>query len=89
MGPLTLGGGHIPRANGGERDLAGIHVKEYRTPTVQRDQRNVCSHKAMTYVLAAPDFNRSAGSIGWSVGIGFSRTLERIDRVHRNESGTG
>ena len=89
MGLLILGGGHILWANGGERDLAGIHIKEYRTPTVLRDQQNVCSHKAMTYVLAAPDFNRSAGSIGWSVGIGFSRTLERINQVHHDESGTG
>ena len=29
-----------------------------------------------TYVFAAPDFNRSAGSIGTFVGVGFSRMLE-------------
>lgn len=32
----------------------------------------------IAYVFIAPDFNRSAGSIGKFVGVGFSRTLEGV-----------
>jgi hypothetical protein len=39
----------------------------------------------MTYVLAAPDFNRSAGSIGEPAGVGFSRMLgERVKFMAMN-----
>src|SRR5882757_997191 len=34
------------------------------------------SRRTMAYVFAAPDFNRSAGSVGRSAGAGFSRTLQ-------------
>ena len=84
---LSLGGGYILRTNGGPCDLAGIHVEEYSTPTALRDQLNVCSRQTMTYVLAAPDFNRSAGSSGRSAGVGFSRTLEGTSQTCGDELG--
>jgi hypothetical protein len=34
----------------------------------------------MTYVFTAPDFNKSAGSIGKSAGVGFSRMLEGMSK---------
>jgi hypothetical protein len=84
---LGLGGDCILQISGGPCDLAGIYVKEYSTPTALRDQLNVYSHRAMTYVLAAPDFNRSAGSSGRSAGVGFSRTLEGTSQACGDELG--
>ena len=50
--------------------------KEYSIPTVPRGQYNVCSRRETAYVVAAPDFSRSAGSVGKFMGVGISRTLE-------------
>jgi len=75
MGLFRLGGRFILRTNSSKYDLTSVHIKEYSTPTAPGDERNTWSHRAMTYVFAAPDFNRSAGSVGESVGTGSSRTL--------------
>jgi len=53
----------------------GVHVKEYSTPTAPVGERNTCSYRVMTYVFAAPDFNRSAGSVSESAGAGSSRMV--------------
>ena len=59
-----------------ECDLTGVHVKEYSTPTASRYQPTTLSSRTVTHVLAAPDFTRSADSIGDSAAVGFFRTLE-------------
>ena len=68
-------GGLILRANGRKCDLASVHIKEYSIPTAPEGERNVCSYRVTTYVFAAPDFNRRAGSVGESAGAVSSRTL--------------
>ena len=84
LGLLGLRGGSIPRTNGGPCDTAGIYPKEYSTPTAPRDQWSACSRRTMTYVFTAPDFNKSAGSIGESAGVGFSRMLEGMSKFMMN-----
>ena len=46
----------------------------------REDQQGVLvlSPRTVTYVFAAPDFNRSADSIGKFVAVEFSRTLDGV-----------
>ena len=75
LGLPLLGGGNILRTEICECDLTGVHVKEYSAPTAPRDQPIVLSPQKTAHVFAAPDFNRSAGSIGKSAAVGSSRML--------------
>ena len=76
LGLPGLGRGYTLRAKGGECDVTGVNKREHSTPTTPKHQQNVCSCKAATYVIAAPDCIRSAGSTGEFASAGFSRTLE-------------
>jgi len=76
---LCPGGDYILRNERGESDLAGVHKKENSPPSALRNQPEISSRRTTTYVFAAPDLNRRAGSIGKSARVGFSRTLEEED----------
>ena len=69
-------GGHILRTEVCECDLTRVHVKQYGTPTATTDQPDVLPFRTMTYVFAAPNFSRSAGSVAEFTVAGSSRTLE-------------
>jgi hypothetical protein len=62
-----------------ECDLTGVHVMKYGTPTAPRYQPDALPPQRMTYVFAAPDFSRSAGSTAKLAAAGFSRTLEGLN----------
>ena len=82
VSPVSVEG--ILRAKGGECDVTSVHREEHGTPTTPKHQRVVCSCKAATYVIAASDFIRSAGSTGEFASVGFSRTLEGVESTATN-----